>query len=310
MLEQVKICEGISDISDSYNGFLIDQWGTLHNGSQPYDGVVEALKNLRQRGKQIILISNSGHRADVDGDRLAKIGISSDCYDHIVTSAEMTWQNLNNRADGVFKNMGKKCFLLSRHENRSVVEGVDDLTIVDDIDDADFVLLTGSDAPEKTLEDYYNPILKKASQRHLKMICANPETTITIDGVHYMGSGKIAGQYEEFGGVVTYIGKPFPSIFQYALSLFKGIYPSQICMIGDGFANDIRGAKYLDMDSAFIASGMHMGSLGKVSNTNDIHKVLKMLGVNHGVLPTYFVPKFHWGKALPDRKNKRKKTTL
>ena len=180
MLEQVKICEGISDISDSYNGFLIDQWGTLHNGSQPYDGVVEALQNLRQRGKQIILISNSGHRADVDGDRLTKIGIPTDCYDHIVTSAEMTWQNLNNRADGVFKDMVNKCFLLSRHENRLVVEGVDDLTIVDDIDDADFVLLTGSDAPEKTLEDYYNPILKKASQRHLKMICANRANTLNV----------------------------------------------------------------------------------------------------------------------------------
>jgi HAD superfamily hydrolase (TIGR01459 family) len=310
MVEQVKICEGISDISDSYNGFLIDQWGTLHNGTKPYDGAVEALQNLRQRGKQIILISNSGHRASVDRVRLNKIGIPDDCYDHIVTSAEMTWQNLNNRDVGAFKNMGGRCFLLSRHDNRSVVDGIDDLTIVDDIDDADFVLLTGSNAPEKTLDDYYNPILKKASQRHLKMICANPETTITIDGVNYMGSGQIASRYEEFGGVVTYIGKPFPSIFQYAISLFKDIYPSQICMIGDSFTNDIRGAHHLDMDSAFIAGGMHMGSFRKVANTNDIHKMLKMLGVNHGVLPTYFVPKFHWGKTLPDRKNKRKKSKI
>lgn len=308
MGDNVKICEGLSDISDSYNGFLIDQWGTLHNGKKPYDGAVEALQNLKSRGKQVILISNSGHRADIDRDRLTKMGIPTTCYDHIVTSAEMTWQNLNNRDDGVFKNMGDKCFLFSRHGNSTVVDGLDDLTIVDDIDQADFILLAGSDAPEKTLENYYNPILKKASQRQLKMICANPEEVITIDGVHYMGSGKIARQYEEFGGVVTYIGKPFPSIFQYALSLFNGLYPSQICMVGDSLANDVRGAKNLDMDSAFVANGMHMGSFRKVSSRDDIHKVLKMLGVNHGVVPTYFVPKFHWGKALPDRKNKRKKS--
>jgi len=29
-----KFCQGISDISDSYAGFIIDQWGVLHDGSE------------------------------------------------------------------------------------------------------------------------------------------------------------------------------------------------------------------------------------------------------------------------------------
>lgn len=308
MSDPVKICEGLSEISDSYNGFLIDQWGTLHNGVAPYRDVVDALQDLRSRGKQIILLSNSGARADVHRERLDKIGLSNDCFDHIVTSAEMTWQNLNSQDFGMFQDLGEKAFVISRQGNISAIEGVASVQIVGDIDDADFIVVTGSDAPEKTLENDYNPILKRASQRRLKMICANPEQVITLNGQNYLGSGQIAQQYESYGGVVHYIGKPFPSIFQYAMSLFDGLYPSQICMIGDSLTNDILGAQKLDIDSVLIASGMHAGSFKKVGSTADIHKVLKMLGINHGVLPTYFVPRFHWGKPLPDRKNKRKKT--
>jgi hypothetical protein len=36
--------------------------------------------------------------------------------------------------------------------------------------------------------------------------------------------------------------------------------------------------------------------------------MLSLLGKNHGVMPTYFVPRFHWGKDLPDRKNKLRKS--
>jgi hypothetical protein len=34
--------------------------------------------------------------------------------------------------------------------------------------------------------------------------------------------------------------------------------------------------------------------------------MLKMLNKTFGVEPTYFIPKFHWGRPLPDRKNKKK----
>ena len=304
-MDSVKICEGISDISDSYQGFLIDQWGTLHNGSEMFPDVIDTLRHLKNRGKQVILISNSGKRAQPDAQRLKIMGLTPDLYDHIVTSSETTWQNLNDRSKGIFKDLGDNCFLINRHNDKSVIDGLN-INVVETVDEADYILLTGSDAPEKSLENYYDSILKQASRRQLKLICANPEKIITINGSHYIGSGEIARRYEEFGGVVNYIGKPFPSIFQYAISLFEGLYPSQIAVVGDSLANDIRGAKYLDMDCALIANGVHHGSFTKVKSTSDIHKMLVTLGKNYGAVPTYFIPRFHWGKELPDRKNKRK----
>lgn len=306
-MDSVKICEGLSDISDSYSGFLIDQWGTIHNGEKPYDGVVDALEHMRARGKQVIVVSNSGKRAEENYQRLEQIGFSRDHFSHIVTSAEMTWRGLHEPDAGMFKGLGNKCYVINRHGDLSVFNDTN-ITVVDDVEDADFILVTGSDAPEKNLTDHYDPILRNATRKRLKMICANPEMTITIQGENFLGSGQIARRYEEFGGVVTHVGKPFPSIFQYAVSLFKDVLPSQIVMVGDSLSHDMRGATAMGMDCALVANGVHHGSFARVQSTADIHKVLKRLGVNYGVMPTYFVPKFNWGKALPDRKNKRKKT--
>lgn len=306
MLDKIKICEGISEISDSYNGYLIDEWGTLHDGQSLFPNIIETLQDLKSRGKQIIIVSNSGKRSSDNAKRLKKMGLTNDLYDHVVTSAEVMWQSLADQSQGVFKALGDKCFLINRQGDLSGVDEIDTIQIVDDIDDANFILVTGSDAPDKDLENYYDDILKKASRRRLKMICSNPEKIITINNEHFMGSGEIAQRYEEFGGVVQYIGKPFPSIFQYAINLFEDVYQSQICIIGDSLANDIRGARHLNIDCALIASGMHKGSFSKVKSTADIHKVLKMLGKNYGTEPIYFIPKFHWGKPLPDRKNKQK----
>ena len=304
-MSNVKICEGISDISDSYSGFLIDQWGTLHDGEKPYDGVVQALEHLKSRKKQIIVITNSGQTAQDNAARLENMGFSIGLFDHIVTSADMTRQSLENREGGPCRGLGEKCFLMSRHGDRSVIADTG-VQVVDDIDQADFILLAGSDAPRKSLADYYDDILRKASRRSLRMICANPEMTVTIKGANILGSGEIARRYEEFGGVVNYIGKPFPSIFQYAASLFTNVLPSQMIMVGDSLSHDMRGAIAMNMDCALVANGVHHGSFSKVKSTADIHKVLKTLGGNYGVLPTYFIPRFNWGKTLPDRKNKRR----
>lgn len=306
-MDTVKICEGISEISDSYSGFLIDQWGVLHDGERPYPGVIEALESLKARNKQIIVISNSGKRADINKDRFKELGFPENLFDHIVTSGEATWQNIQNPENTIFEGLGQKCFLLSRGGDQSVVEGTD-VEVVNDIEDANFILLTGSDAPEKTLEDYYDPILKQASRKRLRMICANPDIKGIAGDKTILGCGAIAKRYEEFGGVVTYIGKPFPPIFRYALSLFKNVLPSQAVVIGDSLSHDIMGAVNTNLDCCLVAQGLHAGSFSKVQSTADIHKVLKSLGQNYGVLPTYFIPRFAWGKPLPDRKNKRKKS--
>jgi len=74
-MAKTKFCQGISDISDSYSAFILDQWGVLHNGEHAYEGVIDCLKELKGRKKHIIILSNSGKRAEQNRDRLKELGI-------------------------------------------------------------------------------------------------------------------------------------------------------------------------------------------------------------------------------------------
>lgn len=305
-----KICQGISDISDSYSGFIIDQWGVLHDGDKPYEGVVECLKELKGRGKYIIILSNSGKTADANRDRLKEIGIPPALYNDIVTSGEMTWQGLKAQGEGIFKDLGQTCYLISRGGDRSILEGVD-IKVADDPEDADFLIISGSDAPEKTIEDY-EPILRKAARKRLKALCANPDSKAIIGQTYVMGAGSIARRYQDFGGVVHYIGKPHLPIFQYCMKILqeKGIYPGETVMVGDTMSHDILGGYGANMDTCLVKNGLHAPVFRGVKDLTEFKKALATLCAQYNnVQPTFMVDRFKWGKALPDRKHKKRAGT-
>lgn len=307
-MAKTKFCQGISDISDSYNACIIDQWGVLHNGEKVYEGVVDCLKELKGRQKHIIILSNSGKRADENKERLKKFGIGPGLYDEIVTSGEMTWQGLSDQKEGVFKNIGAKCFLMSRGGDTSIIDGLD-IELVEDINEADFLLISGSDAPERNFVDYYEPLLKQAIKKRLRAICANPDSRALLGNNYVMGPGMIARRYQDFGGIVDYIGKPHKPIFQHCIRKLqeKEIYPGQTVMIGDTMAHDIIGAAYVNIDTCLVRSGIHYGSFKHCQNPGEIDKALNVLILQYNnVRPTYLINRLQWGKALPDRKHKKR----
>ncbi|GJL84678.1 MAG: haloacid dehalogenase [Micavibrio sp.] len=305
-----KFCQGISDISDSYMGFIIDQWGVLHDGEKPYEGVVDCLKELRNRHKYIIILSNSGKRAETNKERLEEIGISHKLYDEIVTSGELTWQGIKNQDDKYFENLGNKCYLISRGGDRSIVEGLD-VEVVDDIKDATFLLVSGADSPGMTI-DHYEKVLKEGARRSLKAICANPDSLGVMGGGNIMGPGTLARRYQDYGGVVYYIGKPHQPIFNHCIQMLqeKEIYPGQTIVIGDTMAHDMLGGELANMDTCLVRSGLHKPVFKNVTTPAELNKALNILIAQHnGVRPKYMVHKLSWGKALPDRKHKKRAAT-
>ena len=306
-LVKTKFCQGISDISDSYMGFIIDQWGVLHNGEKTYDGVIECLKELKARNKFIIILSNSGKRSEENKERLKKIGIGPSLYDVILTSGEMCWQGLKNQEDSFFKDLGKKVYLISRGGDRSIVNGLD-IEVVKDIKDADFLLISGADSPEHTLEDY-EPILKAGVRKQIPALCANPDSLGVMGAQNIMGPGTLAARYRDFGGVVHYMGKPHQPIFHLCIKMLqeKEIYPGQTIMIGDTMAHDILGGSLVNIDTCLVRKGLHNAAFKNTKTLGDIDKALTILANQYnGLRPKYLVETMKWGKALPDRKHKKR----
>ncbi len=304
---KTKFCKGISDISDSYSGFIIDQWGVLHNGEKPYDGVVECLKELKSRKKHIIILSNSGKRAAENKERLKKIGIGPSLYDVILTSGEMTWQGINNQTDGIFEGLGKKVYVISRGGDRSIVDGLD-IEVVDCPSKADFLIISGSDAPDKTLEDY-EPTLKLAVKHRLTALCANPDSRGVMGKQSIMGPGTLARRYTDFGGVVHYIGKPHQPIFKECIKILQdqNIYPGQTIVIGDALAHDILGGNMVNIDTCLVKTGLHATSFQNAKTAASTEKALMLLANQfNSVRPKFLVDRLKWGDPLPDRKHKKR----
>ena len=62
----------IDKILDKYDTFLLDMWGVLHDGSKPYEGVLQTVKELKAMGKNLIILSNSSKRRENSHKMLGK----------------------------------------------------------------------------------------------------------------------------------------------------------------------------------------------------------------------------------------------
>jgi HAD superfamily hydrolase (TIGR01459 family) len=285
-------CSGLADIASRYRGLIVDQWGVLHDGERPYADALEGLVRLREAGKQVVLLSNSGKRTAINRKRLAEIGIDSSLYDHIVTSGEATWQALAERKDPFYAGLGRRCILWSRYGDRSVVEGLP-LEVVDRIEDADFLLLGGVE-DDARLEDF-NPALEAAAGRGLPMVCANPDIIAVLpDGGFGMAPGAVAHHYEQLGGRVGYVGKPHRPIYEVCLDALGNPPHGEVLAIGDSMAHDVAGGAAMELDTALVMSGIHSRIFDVARGASANRAALEELAREYGVLPRWVLPRFRW----------------
>src|SRR5690349_20083235 len=95
----VPILPGMGAVADRYDGFILDLWGTIHDGIRPWDGAIECMAALKQRGKRILLLSNAPRRSHLAIARMDDMGIPRDTYDGVLTSGEAAQNALLARSD-------------------------------------------------------------------------------------------------------------------------------------------------------------------------------------------------------------------
>jgi ribonucleotide monophosphatase NagD (HAD superfamily) len=75
----------LSDLIADFDGFVIDQYGVLHDGVRLYAGAAEALEAIRSAGKRTVLLTNSGKSAAANAERLARLGVGRELYAALVS---------------------------------------------------------------------------------------------------------------------------------------------------------------------------------------------------------------------------------
>jgi HAD superfamily hydrolase (TIGR01459 family) len=275
-----KPLSGISELAARFDYFVLDQFGVLHDGAAPYPGAVEALSRLKAADKKSLLLSNSGKRSAPNEARLVRLGFKPGSWDHFLSSGEVAWRML---ADELRSGAHARCLLVARDGDRSAIEGLP-LTVTDSGADADIVLLSGSEGDRYDL-DHYRRLLEPAAARGVRCLCTNPDKVMLTSVGPRFGAGRIAELYEELGGAVEWIGKPFPRIYEAALELLGNPAPDRVVCVGDSIEHDIAGGGAAGLNTALVATGIL-----ETSTATERERLF----AEHGAPPDFLLPAFAW----------------
>lgn len=281
----------LAPLAARYDGFLLDQFGVLHDGWALFPGAAAALERLKAMDKRVVILSNSGKRAAVNEARLADLGLARGFYAALVSSGEVAWQGFRERQEAPFFDLGRACLFFSRGGDRSAVAGLD-LELLEDPAGADFVFLSGLD-PDAAAAEGCRTLLSEACRLGLPLLCSNPDLT-AIEGEGLAPApGRFARDYAEAGGKVHWIGKPAPLIYRAALR-HLGLPPARVLAIGDSLDHDIAGAAGVGLDSALVTGGIHRADFAEAA---DPAAMLRRLGdlttARPGAArPTWLLPGF------------------
>lgn len=276
ILEEQKappLVSGLSAFADDYDVILCDIWGVVHNGVAAFPAACTALRNARDIGKRVVLVSNAPRPNSSVATILDGLGAPRSTYDAIVTSGDVTRTLLAEQP-------AIKVFHLGPERDLPLFDTLDLKRVP--LEHAQMVVCTGLfDDTVETADDYAE-MLAAMKARDLPFICANPDIVVERGAQLIYCAGAIAIAYEALGGEVTYCGKPHLPIYDVALRTAARLRDApvdktRVLGIGDALRTDILGASRAGFDSLFIAAGIHAGELNADDQTPPDDEALKGL---------------------------------
>jgi HAD superfamily hydrolase (TIGR01450 family) len=323
---------GIHAISSSYDTFLLDMWGVMHNGSKPYDGVLHTVQQLKQAGKKMIILSNSSKRIDDAEKVLVKLGFDIRAFDQIITSGEISYRMLCGDESLQCSKWDVLTNLIRENKRKVFVfgSGDGDEEYVEScgwslapVEEADLIIARGTFTiqnqrgsylvskkdDEGEYFDILNESLDIAAKRRIPMLVTNPDRVRPDEGLPPM-PGAIGDAYEKrLGGggdggandsdlLVKRIGKPYGEVYELALNGCQD--RRKAVMVGDALETDVMGGTKFQCDTAWIVNdGIHspfVKEYGEGDFEKGVTRVLEKF--NHerkkSLKPTFVAKHFQW----------------
>ena len=286
-VDSCNLILGLSEIYKNYDSFLIDLWGVVHNGVKVFSSSKKALEELKNKKKEVILLTNAPRRSSVIKKQLENFGIPNDLYKAVVSSGEASWISIKKK---VLSSKNKlKCFHIGPPRDYHLTYDLN-IEIVKDFKKADFILNTGPWGEKDCLDNYKKTLIDLA-RLNLPMICSNPDKSVIRGNNFMICAGLLAEFYENLGGLVEYFGKPYSSIYKSCYEIIGSFDPKSILVVGDSLENDIKGANNQKIDSLLVANGIHR----EIYNNNhiDIDKLNDLI-IEKKSVPNFVISEFIW----------------
>ena len=293
-MHNFKIIKSLSEIEIKFDAFIIDIWGVLWDGIEPYEHSKSTLKKLRGGKKPVILLSNAPRRSDLVAKRLLSIGIDKNFYNTIISSGEVCREDCLANKNKLVK-LGYNYYFIGQEADKDIARGLK-IKQVNDLKYSSFILVCGTRSFSHTLDDYKKE-LDEGLKYKLPLVCANPDrVVIRQNGDLLICAGLMADYYENNGGKVFRYGKPFKRVFEksfkYLQNLNSNIKSDNILVIGDSLETDILGANNIGYTSLLVANGIHKNELFSDKKLQLSRNLLSRLFKRFSAFPKYVIKDF------------------
>ena len=247
------------DVIDNFDLILLDAFGVLVDDAGAIPGAVAFIDHLVERKKDFFILTNgSKFTPEVSAAGYRKKGLKIE--DHQVLSSGSLLKDWAT-AKGY---EGRNAWVLGPESSLQVVVNAG-LKPVDFQLDADCLVLTNQDG--FNFPGDLDTLISRLFDLHgrgksVELVCPNPDVVYPLkSGQFGITTGALAVLMETSLHALlgsgspkfTYLGKPFPPLFEKGTANFKG---KRICLIGDQLTTDIKGANDFGIASILVTTGI------------------------------------------------------
>lgn len=241
----------LSNIINTYDTFLLDASGVIYSDFGPFEGTVETIKQMQEKGTVFVVTNNSFQYLDAISTKLKEHDI------HIPPNNIISSGQGLALAKDIKPIITNKCVYIYGSENSKhyvLDAGARELT--QDISKADVVVMTAS---YKSNNDDHIQALKaeKLTRPNLPVICCNPDKVVLSKRGIKPVVGHYATIFEELtDSEIAWVGKPFQN-FSYVVKHIldqhhPNFNPSTTCFFDDNIENVMRLKQDLNISGCWV----------------------------------------------------------
>ncbi len=248
--------QNLLDLKENFDVFVFDIYGVIWDGKKVIPGYDDVMKQLVKAGKKVVIMSNSTALSQGQEKVYAGRGfLKGEHYHKLITSGDVAEEAFAQDDRKLkfyqFGRPSKVLFARSGYEELASPE------------EADFVY---AGVPQTWEGDYWkdyltmDPFVEELEylvKLGKPLVCANPDCRAFENQYEkpVVRQGSVAEVYEKLGGKVTYFGKPYQNIYDFAF-INEPVERSRMLMVGDTLETDIKGGRDYGMKTALTQTGI------------------------------------------------------